>query len=948
MQDDLVQFYTERKNSIQLSPLAEDMDVPLDVIYVPAAITHNSRSLQSSKGLLKSYKDIFCPEGRPARNIYIQGEAGLGKSTFSAKLTQDWCEAVSGRADITRQDTYFADVEYLKAFKFLFFISLREIGKDTCDINEMIQIAIITECVLATEYTSKFLARCIKEEPTLIILDGLDEWTHANASCRRFPTIIPHRSTGTRCTVLTFTRPWKLNGASMKESYIDALFDIKGVVSFQTLLTNVLKYLNRKNGTHRDLWDQTGQHKIKALLKVPIMAMQLLFLWYENHSLPESKTQLYSEMIEMLLQRSRVSVETSASQQPSKCLPACLVNKECCENNTDLLDNLGLLAFHTLYSKDNCPYIVFPEMHVQKHLSDKQKQYALSGGLLTQHKVPSLLKTYSTFCFLHKSYQEFMAAYYLATNVETLDTSLTSMEMYYEQNSILDIEECFTFLCGMNKAIVPRLTDFLWKHVKPSLEGEIISIVSQDDMFRLLKNGEEEIISNNLNNEHVQLPANAVFSKSCSERCMSIQLWSPLEHFSKDVSSSVTYIHLEGETVRCMEDLKLLVQLERLQYIHLDEIAVDMQCQSVELNPNLSSKSKDLDSLNPQTQHCLPVSSTVKHFVGQSIKCTCEEKHDTNYFVIDMEKCTDLEFLVIADCNCTVKVNSSHIKGCNIEFYNLMNGDVSDSLSKSTALEYLELVECSNILAVCESLSNKHALETLIIHGVPSTEHDASILGDIDMRLPTSVKFLKMSSITMTETSWLQVFSRLPFELESIALYDVSLGDVCLALPKTVKYIFMNTVTMSTNSWYEMFKTLPPELCEVTIGNEEIGDIGFTFPNNSVRTLDVRNLRMPSQTWCKMLKSLPNGLEWLSIADVDLNIPNLEILLPCSVTYIHLKNITMALGSWTFLNTVPDTVTVALQKCKVYSDINSVSMLENLKKKIERLNWIEEEGKSYV
>ena len=98
-----------------------------------------------------NYKDMFFHNDLRSRRIYLQGEAGTGKSTFCTQLTQDWCK--SHDADVIQQskstatnllETYkidtqeFSDLDTLRKFRFLFFVSLQSMSGLECDVSEMI------------------------------------------------------------------------------------------------------------------------------------------------------------------------------------------------------------------------------------------------------------------------------------------------------------------------------------------------------------------------------------------------------------------------------------------------------------------------------------------------------------------------------------------------------------------------------------------------------------------------------------------------------------------------------------------------------------------------------------------------------------------------------------------------------------------------------------------
>ncbi|XP_052242005.1 uncharacterized protein LOC127852175 isoform X21 [Dreissena polymorpha] len=116
----LVEQYRERC-VVPVSMLDPDIDVPLERIYVPPSITELKRGQDDRQGGSKtdktstmesnvnSYKELLHRDGNPFNTIYIQGNPGCGKTTFSTKLVLDWCKAHSENGASTKKnrDSHF-------------------------------------------------------------------------------------------------------------------------------------------------------------------------------------------------------------------------------------------------------------------------------------------------------------------------------------------------------------------------------------------------------------------------------------------------------------------------------------------------------------------------------------------------------------------------------------------------------------------------------------------------------------------------------------------------------------------------------------------------------------------------------------------------------------------------------------------------------------------------
>ena len=142
--------------------------------------------------------------------------------------------------------------------------------------------------------------------------------------------------------------------------------------------------------------------------------------------LPESRTQLYSEIVQCVLIRYR----------KKRGLP--VQNEDLIEIYKDQLKLLGLLALNGLY-EDN---MYFEE----KKLSSENADLPEFGFLSAQ---PGSSKRRPCLCygFTHKSFQEFFAGYYLCCQLVSKETSpeiLVTDTRYFRE-----LREVLKFTCGL-------------------------------------------------------------------------------------------------------------------------------------------------------------------------------------------------------------------------------------------------------------------------------------------------------------------------------------------------------------------------------------------------------------------------------------------------------------------------------------------------------------------
>lgn len=110
----------DSKSTLSVSPLCPELDEELDELYVRPKLTivklrqkiNNSNDFKGRE--IFAFAHLF--QIGNLTNIYIHGNPGMGKSTYSKKLTLDWCNCVTdGDSLQDNNDTpSIADLKFVK------------------------------------------------------------------------------------------------------------------------------------------------------------------------------------------------------------------------------------------------------------------------------------------------------------------------------------------------------------------------------------------------------------------------------------------------------------------------------------------------------------------------------------------------------------------------------------------------------------------------------------------------------------------------------------------------------------------------------------------------------------------------------------------------------------------------------------------------------------------
>ncbi|KAH3853866.1 uncharacterized protein LOC127875418 [Dreissena polymorpha] len=491
-------FYAENLMHVPVSPLLPSCDKDLREMYVTPIIYRIEQLQDGSRkktDQIYTYKDIICQEDMSIRRVFLQGEPGTGKSTFAAKLVLDWCSELPQSKDPYEQDAEFDDVTSLHEFKFVFHIALRN-SIDQREIETMIKDQII-DMIYAKEDRSdacKLVQQIFEKEKCLLVQDGLDDWVDSKGKVAQ-PIMIPH---GNQCTIFITTRPWKMSDDRIKDSQIDGLVELDGVNDPFKLSERIMGCLvfDELEGKH----DEFKTHimktcGLKELITSPMMVALLVCSWLDGIHLKGSLCEIYSILIDSLIKKAS-NITGYFHPPPVKCFK----DTNYIQPNIAFIQALSKTAFALLFSDAKESSIVFSENILLSYVSNEHKNFALKAGILLERKTSGFTKRSITCSFIHKTLQEFLAAYHIARNEKMIDDVIFRYLNAFS-DAFLEISQVFVFLCGLNIKAANQLSCLINQKTK--------AIGPDTDVSRKLQhmviNGYEEANANQYTHKDICL-----------------------------------------------------------------------------------------------------------------------------------------------------------------------------------------------------------------------------------------------------------------------------------------------------------------------------------------------------------------------------------------------------------------------------------------------------------
>ena len=367
---------------------------------------------------LKHYSDLFTAnrDGVIPKRILVQGLTGIGKSTFVKKLLVDWVEENKKTGD--------EQAAILRNFELVVAVNLKEVSK--CQsLKDVIRLSNVfaKEDKYMTENLVDYIAN--NQEKVLLIFDGYDEYR-----CGRDSEIYEIFSGNNlkSCCVLITTRISKADELLGGE---DLHAEITGFSKVDRR-DFMRRFLNSEEVSK--LESHLYERKLGELAKVPLLLLFFCILWRkgQSKSFAKSKTALYMDIIQFILNHNHGKQTGDKTK-----------TKQYVELNSfkDILSEIGKVALQGLLKDDH--------LFEYSQLSDSVRcDETVFIGLLQITEYSETLRPVGMVSFIHKSLQEFLAAWYLTYRCIPDGENLGEIGVKLEE--CVGLKNVFQFMCGLS------------------------------------------------------------------------------------------------------------------------------------------------------------------------------------------------------------------------------------------------------------------------------------------------------------------------------------------------------------------------------------------------------------------------------------------------------------------------------------------------------------------
>ena len=341
-------------------------------------VKENQTPAGTTQSELKHYSDLFTANknGVIPKRILVQGQTGIGKSTFVKKLLVDWVEVNKKTGD--------EQAAVLKNFELVVAVNLKEVSK--CQsLKDVIRLSNVfaKEDKYMTEDLVDYITN--NQEKVLLIFDGYDEYRSGLDS--EIYEIFSGNSLRNCCVLITsrISKADELRGGEDLHAEITGFSEVDREDFMRRFLSSD-EVLSLEHLLY--------ERNVFQLAKVPLLLLFFCILWKKGKfkSFPETQTKLYTDIVQFILNHSH------SKQSPPQFAEL--------KSLKEILSDIGEVALQCLLKDDHC--------FEYSQLSDSVRcDKSVLIGLLQITDDSENDRPTGMVSFIHKSIQEFLAAWYV-------------------------------------------------------------------------------------------------------------------------------------------------------------------------------------------------------------------------------------------------------------------------------------------------------------------------------------------------------------------------------------------------------------------------------------------------------------------------------------------------------------------------------------------------------
>ena len=404
--DKIRQLYRTREQGLLPVPWCEDFSFHLNEIFTRLKILSKEKTRGVLTDDITDMTAIFKPhvECQRPRTVLIEGDPGMGKSTYCQKLAYDWA---------TKQkelDPSFPDIDVLLLLK------CHDVKSSIWEaIDDQILPAEIDD--QAKECFFKFVRE--NQSRVLLVLDGLDEMD--STEMKRIYDLVEGKELS-GCHVILTSRHEV--GRKFRR-YCDTLWEIVGFTEedANSFIRTYFKNINREDLLENLVEKIQSSYELRNLAKNSLNVTLLCVLCEDFEGvLPTSRTELYTEIVLYVLRRYEKKQGLSSKTQDVMSI------------YRDDLRHLGRVALHSLRKG---------ELYFEEHESSALSKF----GFLSVQASGCKRKALVRYAFLHKSFQEFFSGFYLACQI--LDGGNDCVSVVNDKRFKDELKQVFLFMIGI-------------------------------------------------------------------------------------------------------------------------------------------------------------------------------------------------------------------------------------------------------------------------------------------------------------------------------------------------------------------------------------------------------------------------------------------------------------------------------------------------------------------